>query len=162
MLWAIDAAMRSNLFDHVIVSTDDAEIAALAESGRCQVHARDADDGTKGTQEVARDVLTAWPEATKACVIYPCSPMLLPDDIREAHLLLMPLISYIVSVQASPLADAGCFYWGRASAFRGAAPLYDATTIAYPLPANRCIDINTMDDWATAESMFDALRRANP
>ena len=37
MLWTIEAAQKSGLFDRIIVSTDDAEFAAVAKSYGCEV-----------------------------------------------------------------------------------------------------------------------------
>jgi CMP-N-acetylneuraminic acid synthetase len=127
----------------------------------CEVHWRLADDGTKGTQEIAREVLAVWPWITEACVIYPCSPLLVAADLVRGHAVLQQRGAlFAMSVATDPLADAGCFYWGKAEAFLVRAPLIDSHTVMVPMPSNRCIDINTPEDWAKAESMFDALRRA--
>ena len=103
----------------------------------------------------------ARPEATEACVIYPCSPLLLPDDIHAARMLWKSTdADYVVTSYPDRVQDCGCLYYGGASAFRQGRSLVSLNTHLLPLPANRCIDINTPDDWARAESLFDALRRA--
>jgi pseudaminic acid cytidylyltransferase len=161
--YAINAAQKSGLFDSVVVSTDGAAVAAIASTAGAEVVWRDYDDGTKGTQEVARDVLVRSPEVTEACVIYPCSPLLVPSDLTRAHAVLQRLGAlYAMSVQTSPLADAGCFYMGKADAFRNRAPLIDSHTVMVPMPAGRCIDINTEADWAKAELMYDNHFRRIP
>jgi CMP-N-acetylneuraminic acid synthetase len=154
--YAIEAAQKSGLFDRVIVSTDGAAVAAIASTAGAEVAWRDYDDGKKGTQEVARDVLLAVPEATEACVIYATSPLMVPSDLVRAHAVLQKAGAlFAMSVQADPLADAGCFYFGKAEAFRNRAPLIDSHTVMVPMPAGRCCDINTEDDWRKAEVMYD-------
>ena len=111
---------------------------------------------TKGTQAVAADILKRMPGITEACVIYPCSPMLTVDDLKEGKRVLAGN-SFAFGVGTDPLQDAGCFYWGRAIDF-GQIPLIGQRTAMVPIPANRVCDINTMDDWVKAESMFDALK----
>lgn len=159
--YATEAAMQSGLFDSVIVSTDDTEIEGIALKLGCWVLRRDTDDGSKGTQEIARDVLMQLESVTEACVIYPCSPLLVPSDLIRGYALLQREGAlYAMSVQQEPLADAGCFYFGKADAFRVGAPLIDAHTVMVPMPANRVCDINVEADWSRAEQLYDALRRA--
>lgn len=163
LLRTIETAQLSGLFDQIIVSTDDEEIAQMAMSASgTTIHARSPDDGSKGTQAIARDVLMACdPDSnhTEACVIYPCSPLLTPDLLCESHRRLTWPVEYVVSVQAEPLTDAGCFYWGIEFCFRAGIPLYEGITIAFPLPADRVCDINTWDDFHRAETMYDTLQR---
>lgn len=161
MRWPITIARDSMLFDDVVVSTDDDEIADYAYTVlRCSVHRRPKDDGSKGTQEVARDVL--WnTHCDMACVIYPCSPMLRMSDLRNAYAQLHDRqeLLFAMSVLIEPvLADAGMFYFGRRSAFVNRAPLLHWHTAMIPIHPSRGIDINTEADWARAERMFDALR----
>lgn len=162
--YSIETAKESGLFDDVVVSTDDGEIAMVASASGALVVMRSHDDGSKGTQEVARDVLDAlhWLKATDVCVIYATSPLLTADDLHrgfEAYSQQGALFS--MSVQASPLADAGCFYWGATAAFQTNTPLIAPHTAMVPMPPERVCDINTIEDWRRAESMFTALRRAH-
>ena len=62
MVWTIQAAQRSNLFDRIIVSTDDPEFAAVAEKYGCDVpFLRDinADDITPVSEATIRAVQQA-------------------------------------------------------------------------------------------------------
>ena len=154
MQWPVEAAQASGLFDQIIVSTDDAEIASLARWLDCEVHMRPADDGDVGTQVLAGRVLD-WAQAqVEACVIYPCSPMLTASDLRDSCAALTRPRSYVVSYLGEQ--DAGCFYWGSAGAFRDGLPL-EGNTLRFQVDPARFIDINTPSDWARAESMFNAL-----
>lgn len=53
--------------------------------------------------------------------------------------------------------DAGQFYWGRADAWVGNAPLFGPNSAPVILPRHRVQDIDTPEDWDRAELMFKAL-----
>lgn len=165
---SIMCALYSELFDsRVYVSTDDREIEEVAYGYEALALARPPCDGSMGTQEVAAMALLSLLNMGMAiwdlhvCVLYATSPLLTPDILRAAYDKWRVYgTPYMVSVQASPLQDIGCFYWCEAAALLAGDPLYETPTMAYALPPERCCDINTPEDWARAESMFDALRRA--
>lgn len=155
---AIETAKAFGLFRLIVVSTDDAEIEDVALKCGAVVMRRREDDGTKGTQEVARDVLLQIPSITQACVLYPCTPLLQVADLSRGLIALFGQ-HYAYSVDALGQ-DAGAFYFGHAKAFIDRIPLDHQAVARVPIPAGRAIDINTMEDWHRAESMYDALRRA--
>jgi N-acylneuraminate cytidylyltransferase len=84
--WPIAAALQ--VFDRVVVSTDDDEIAAVARAAGADVpFARDADlaDDHTGTTEVIADAvkrLGLEPDSPVAC-IYPTAMLIQPDDLRD-------------------------------------------------------------------------------
>jgi pseudaminic acid cytidylyltransferase len=88
---AIDAAKQSGLFDHVIVSTDDEEIALIARScGATTPFLRPpelSDDMTPTVPVVAHAVQECinlgW-YADYVCCIYPCVPFLVKDDLVKS------------------------------------------------------------------------------
>lgn len=92
---AIHTAFESGLFDQVLVSTDDAEIAAIAESMGASVPflrpAQLADDHTPTVPVVAHAIQACldahWP-VTQACCIYPGVPFMLAEDLKAALTLL--------------------------------------------------------------------------
>ena len=156
--YSIQAARESMLFDRIIVSTDDSEIDLIAREHGAKVVIRSAkDDGSKGTQEVARDVLVRQLDISIACVIYPTCPLLEAADLVDGFEALGERNHYAMSVGTEPLADAGCFYWGQAGAFRRRVPLIGPHTAMVPLPPERVCDINTPEDWARAERMYDEI-----
>jgi N-acylneuraminate cytidylyltransferase len=55
--------------------------------------------------------------------------------------------------------DAGSFYWFDAEQFMAAGGLFDGNAAAFPIPSERCQDINTPDDWARAELKYRILTR---
>ena len=93
--WAITTALESELFDHVIVSTDDEEIAAISIKWGAETPfsrpAELADDLTPTVPVIAHAVKAcldnAW-EVKSACCIYPCAPFLQVDDLIIAFDLL--------------------------------------------------------------------------
>lgn len=93
--YAIDAALASAMFDHVVVSTDDHEIAAIATARGAEVPfmrpAELADDLTPTVPVVAHALVACaefgW-HADYACCIYPGVPFIQVDDIRNAFPLL--------------------------------------------------------------------------
>lgn len=93
--WAIDAALQSRLFDHVIVSTDDDEIADIAKNcGAETPFVRPdelADDITPTVPVIAHAVKSCLDKewvVEYACCIYPCVPFLQSDDLIAAFYLL--------------------------------------------------------------------------
>lgn len=91
MAWAITTAKVSGLFDHIIVSTDDNEIAELARSWGAEtpfVRPADlADDLTPTVPVVAHAVKSCLDSgwvADYVCCIYPCVPFLQKSDLAAA------------------------------------------------------------------------------
>jgi pseudaminic acid cytidylyltransferase len=94
MSWSIAVALKSGLFDEVLVSTDDPEIADVARAyGASTPFVRPmelADDLTPTVPVIAHAVdactLLGW-TVSHACCIYPCAPTLQSSDIARAALL---------------------------------------------------------------------------
>ena len=94
--WAIDYALQANLFDKVIVSTDDELIAQVARSAGAETpFARPADladDFTPTVPVIAHAIETCQPigwEIEYACCIYPCVPFLQSSDLTAAFALML-------------------------------------------------------------------------
>lgn len=89
--WAIDAARQAGVFDHIVVSTDDTEIAAVSLAHGAELpFTRPADLATDeaGTIPVVQHALQAlqaqgW-DVQQLCCLYPAVPLLQPDDLRSA------------------------------------------------------------------------------
>ena len=94
--YSIRAAIKSELFDEVIVSTDDDEIAAIArEYGATTPFVRPADisDDHATTEDVIVHALEWYVEQSltvnEICCIYATAPFIQVSDICKAHQLLM-------------------------------------------------------------------------
>ena len=86
--WAIEAALDSEVFDHVLVSTDDAEISKVALAYGAEVPfvrpAELADDFTGTIEVIAHATRWAidrgWPVAATCC-IYPTAAFVVKEDL---------------------------------------------------------------------------------
>lgn len=90
LAWSVETALQSGVFDQVIVSTDDAEIADVARAFGAEVPflrpATLADDHT-GTSAVVRHAvqwLTEREPLSIAGCIYATAPLLCPQDLIAA------------------------------------------------------------------------------
>ncbi|PPI86031.1 pseudaminic acid cytidylyltransferase [Marinobacter maroccanus] len=54
--------------------------------------------------------------------------------------------------------DAGQFYWGTAEAWLEERMIFGRDSIGIPIPRYRVQDVDTHEDWESAEYMFEALR----
>lgn len=90
--FAIDAALASGQFDHVVVSTDDEEIAEIARKRGAEVpflRPEGLSDDFTPTVPVIAHAITActnlgW-NADLTCCIYPGVPMIEPGDLSAAR-----------------------------------------------------------------------------
>jgi N-acylneuraminate cytidylyltransferase len=89
--YAIETALKSGVFEHVIVSTDDKQIADIARQYGAQVPfmrpSSLADDYT-GTTDVIEHAIQAWQtmghDVDLVCCIYPTAPFLQKEYIVKA------------------------------------------------------------------------------
>jgi pseudaminic acid cytidylyltransferase len=88
--WSIDAALQSGCFDHVVVSTDDVEIAEVARQCGAQVpfmRPTTLSDDHTGTIPVIRHAIEWFNERGQAsdqvCCIYATAPFIGAADIRR-------------------------------------------------------------------------------
>lgn len=91
MAYPIEAALKSGLFDTVMVSTDDEEIAQIAKECGAQVpfyRSERMSDDHAVTADVVAEVLDEYAKCgiyyETACVIYPTAPFLTADALKEA------------------------------------------------------------------------------
>ena len=189
--WSIEAAKASGLFDHVIVSTDDAEISEVARQWGAEIpFIRPADlagDHAGTTEVIAHAIRWMREQRWKldaVCCIY-ATPFVRTDDLKrgldamESGLweYAFPVTDFEASVfrsflvhpkggvemlfpehletrsQDLPTAmhDAGQFYWGRPDAWLEDKPIFDRHSFPIVIPRWRVQDIDTEDDWKSAE-----------
>ena len=92
--WSIEAALESGCFDRVIVSTDDDEIAEVAQACGAEAPFRRpaelSDDHTPTVPVVAHAI--RWQQRTapveRACCIYATAPFIRAEDLRAGLALL--------------------------------------------------------------------------
>ncbi|MEO5338933.1 MAG: pseudaminic acid cytidylyltransferase [Magnetococcus sp. MYC-9] len=113
LAYAIEAALASQLFERLIVSTDDEEIACAAEQWGAEAPFRRPaalSDDFAGTTEVIGHAIR-WlngqgPAVDYACCIYATVPFLQAEDLRDGYARLLAsgaLYAFSVTGFASPV-----------------------------------------------------------
>jgi pseudaminic acid cytidylyltransferase len=108
--WAIEAAKKSGMFDHVIVSSDDPEIIKISNQWGAETPFLRpdslADDFTPTVPVIAHAIeecqRLGW-LVNYACCIYPGVPFLLPDDLIKAYdVLISTNVDFVYPVAEYP------------------------------------------------------------
>lgn len=93
--YSIEVALNSGVFDEVMVSTDDAEIAEIAKKYGAKVpffRSLELSNDMAMTASVLIEVLNEYKKSGKefdyACCIYPCAPFVNPKKLKEGFELL--------------------------------------------------------------------------
>ncbi|MGI5172139.1 pseudaminic acid cytidylyltransferase [Treponema sp. OMZ 840] len=200
LAYAIEAAQKSGIFDTVIVSTDDEEIAALAKNLGAEVpfmrSAKTSSDYAI-TYDVLEEVLAEYKKINigfdTLCCIYPCVPFLTADSLYKAynqmfsdsHDAVMPVCKYPVPIEWAMIIsegklmpndraaqlirsqdlvpkyyDAGMFYFCKTSALLEHKTLVPPNTGAYIIDETECQDIDTLEDWKSAELKYKIIKGA--
>ena len=91
MAYSIEAALQSNIFDEVMVSTEDEEIAALARRYGAKVpfyRSEKTSGDFAGTNDVLLEVLEEYEKRGEhfelGCCIYPTAPFVTAEKLTEA------------------------------------------------------------------------------
>ncbi len=120
--YSIDAALRTQRFKEIMVSTDDEEIAAIATRFGAHVpFLRSAASSTDfaGTAEVLLEVLNAYLKEdmhfSHLCCIYPTAPFITQERIKTAMDMLIendvdaviPIVQYSFPIQRSVVIENG-------------------------------------------------------
>ena len=108
--YSIEAARQSDLFDRIIVSTDDEEIAAIAAASgaeipfmRPQELADDFISPSEAVKHAIRWLIDHGSAPTHVCCIYPTAPFIDAADLRTGHeKLVQSGKSYVFSVTSFP------------------------------------------------------------
>lgn len=89
--YSIEAAIKSGVFQEVMVSTDDEEIAEIAKKAGAMVpffRSRETADDYANTTDVMLEVLHAYEARgqffTHACCIYPTAPFITAQKLKKA------------------------------------------------------------------------------
>jgi len=192
--WTIEAAKQSALFDRVIVTTDDSEIADIARQYEAEVLMRPshfADDKASliDVLRFAADQVTAWPDviclplgncplrnaediadsavvfqkldcsALLSVVTYGWTPPFRALEVREdgLHFMMAEWLHQKSQTFPSVVCPSGAIYWARTDRLRESDTLYLPGIKGYPMPWERAIDIDTMEDFRLAEGLRFAM-----
>lgn len=95
LLYSIEAALCSGLFDEVMVSTDSEEIAEIARAAGAKVpfmRSTEAANDYASTADVLLEVLADYKKTGQSfdtiCCIYPTAPFVTPAKLKQAVMLL--------------------------------------------------------------------------
>ena len=87
---SIESALKSNLFEKIIVSTDDLDIANISKSHGAEVpfiRDKNLSDDFTGTDDVIKDCIQKLSDMdydiSYVCCIYPTAPLILPEDLQN-------------------------------------------------------------------------------
>ena len=199
--WPIEAARHSGLFDRIIVSTDDHEIANTVRGEGAEVPfirpSGLADDET-GIMPVVRHAIqelqNSGVQLREICLIYATAPFLRVSDLAKGQAILrtehcdfaLAATSFAFPVQRAfrktengrltmfqpenfhsrsqdlepAYHDAAQFCWGTVEAWLSHQCVFGPDTIPVMLPRHLVQDIDTQEDWESAEWMFRALKES--
>ena len=94
--WSVSAALQTGIFDRVMVSTDDEEIAEIARRAGANVplmRSAEASDDHATTPDVLIEVLNRYGEDGDffdlGCCLYPTAPFVTPEDLVQGRDLLI-------------------------------------------------------------------------
>lgn len=196
--YSIEAAIKSNCFDEVIVSTDNKEIAELAIKYGAQVpfvRPDEISDDFSSTLVVVKHAIeqqSIESNIENVCCLYATAPFINAKTINDSYEeFIKSNACYCLGITSFPFPiqraikvssknrlamfnkksiqirsqdletayhDAGQFCWGKASAFKNELSIYSELTIPFILPRHLTQDIDTMEDWVRAETMFKLLQ----
>lgn len=161
----IDTCLAADLFDRVVVSSEDRGILERAEAWGatplyCSTEYAHRDDSM--LEDVLDHALREYPHHDEFCMVLATAVLITPKQLRVSHwtftlLPPLPLVCYYAFGR-----DAGQFYWIHRGLYEDERKLgfelLNAMHIAFPLPVDRVQDINTEEDWQIAEEKY---RRMN-
>lgn len=112
--YSIESAIKSGVFDEIMVSTDDDEIAEIAEKFEAKVPFKRSEatsNDTATTTDVIIEVLNEYKKCGSnfdyACCIYPTAPFITPETIKTGFAKMLetetevafPVVKYSYPVQ---------------------------------------------------------------
>jgi len=133
--YAIEAAKSSGLFDHVVVSTDDADIAAVSREFGAETPfvrpAQLANDHTPTVPVISHAIESCealgW-RIKAACCIYPGVPLIQAEDMRQAWAMLESgSQSYVYPVTEFPVPVQQALKRNDAGLMQSLYPQYELT-----------------------------------
>lgn len=196
--YSIEAALQSDLFDRVYVSTDDDEIANVAESLGAEIPflrpnnlANDFATTTEVMEHAASFLNDKFKPINTICCIYATSPFIQINDLKlgmssfnegkwdyifSATSFPFPIQRAIKKVKGSGIKmfqpehfltrsqdledayhDAGQFYFGTPKAWTAKLKIFQENSQIVLLPRWRVQDIDTEEDWKTAEILYKSF-----
>ena len=178
--YSIENAINSLIFDKVIVSTDDDEIARIAIEYGAEVpfmRPLELSDDFSGTHEVighaVKSLENNGDEIRYVCCLYATAPLLKMNYLIKGYDLIFRSFEKLengslkmffpehYSSRSQDLSeafhDAGQFYWANAKVWKDKPNGFGENSTIVELPNYLVQDIDTMEDWVRAENLFKLL-----
>lgn len=181
--WTIESALLSGAFDEVWVSTDDEDVAMVAEDWGARVHFRHPETATDhASSESAMVDFLKYHPCHVICLIQATSPLTLPRHFAEAllkfqtatadslvtvtreHIFLWSSEGKALNYDPAnrprrqdwegALVENGAFYITRVSTFLRTQNRLGGTTITFEIPSEHSADIDTIHDLKACEFLL--------
>ena len=155
--WVIDEVKKSELFDKIVVSTDDVNIVNWNKKYNEQqklfnVYLRQNPKYEQTVDDVCLEVLQEYPDYNYLCCIYPTAYAVTWQDLCKSFKnMIEGKHAYCFSVgmlNGKYGMDNGGFYWARINEFLKTKNLTGYGGLSYELPM---VDINDIQDFAEAK-----------
>jgi pseudaminic acid cytidylyltransferase len=186
--YSIEVAKSSGLFDKIVVSTDDEEIAEVSRKYGAEIpflRPKELSDDFTGTDAVTEHSLQFFKNTEFVCTIYATAPFLKAEFLKEGFEKLaksdainsFSATSFpfkIVNGRAEMFQpkhyftrsqdleeafhDAGQFYWKRVG--KSSKIMFGKESIPIIIPRYLVQDIDTLEDWKRAEIMYKVLKES--
>ena len=171
--YSIEAALQSGLFDEVMVSTDDEEIAEIACKYGAQVpfmRSAEMSNDYAGTDDVILEVLRKYKEQGRkfetVCCIYSTAPFVTPERLREAYGKMnseidsvFTCVAYSYPIQRSLHIVDGKISMVYPEYFVESRTFWGENTAGLVLSELEVQDLDTLTDWALAEMKYELLHK---
>jgi len=195
--YTIKAALDSDLFSEVMVSTDEQEIVDIAiQAGatvpflRSEKTANDFAHIGEVLEEVIAKYKKQGKEFSEFCCLFATAPFITPERLQESYELLMnsdfdsvfPVLQFDYPIQRAlkmnngnvsmfnpehllsrsqdlepAFHDSGQYYWCKTKKFLEAKVIFSKNAGAIVIKETEAHDIDTLDDWKTAEIKYKIL-----
>ncbi len=102
IMYAVDAAKESGIFDGVMVSSDDEAVLELAYEAKTQLHLREKTLAGGKTQQkhVVKYLMSQYDFGKCACLLQACNPFVTADDLKAGwNLFNEKQANYVMSVK---------------------------------------------------------------
>lgn len=184
IVYAIEAAQKSELFENIIVSSDDMELLEIAYEHKTLLHKRPYELCTSKIQQrqVMRFLLSVY-GCDHFCLMTPCNPFVTAEDLKAGYEVLREA-NYVISVkQGKPVEYAlklkrgfiepklnvkrtqgykptyypdGSFLFARSAVFMSEFDygFYGSRCTIYEIP-HISVDIDTKDDYEYAKWILE-------
>ena len=173
--YSIKAALESDLFDEVMVSTDDEEIADVSRAYGASVpfmRSASASDDYATTTDALLEVLCEYARRGRVfdtlCCLYPAAPFVNPDELCAAMRMIDMGATSVIPVTSFDFPPLRGFRFDENGRLQYAFPEYalsrsqDLPDMVHDYIESKLVqDIDVLEDWELAEQKFLTMIRGS-